>query len=309
MVRLSRINVLRALAIPTTLAMTLSGCGGSSREAREAKMSGYETDFAVVYSEALAAVTERYPQLQDSPRAGVIQTSWHPVNIRQVNGNMSGVPTGSQQQQVGAQGTPFGRTGPARTFFFVRFRINVIGGRPWRIRIKGEASKWEEGSTPVPLNGADMPSWLPGRVDSLRVKIHRRLKKYAVRLQSEVVGEPKPVAKVDKVVGPELGDIPAAAAKVVAAVRDAATTHDYQALRKHMAEAFVWTTGAPPSADQALIMWQADPSLLARLIAAIDGKCSSKGQRVVCPATGAEPKAVFQKAGTDWQLIEFAAAD
>jgi len=263
----------------------------------------------VVYSEALAVVTERYPQLQDSPRAGVIQTSWHPVNIRQVDGNMSGVPAGTQQQQVGAQGTPFARSGPARTFFFVRFRVNVIGGRPWRIRIKGEASKWEEGSTPVPLNGADMPSWLPGRVDSLRVKIHRRLKKYAVRLRSEEVGEPKKPVVSDEVLA-DHGDIPEAATKVVAAIRSAAVSHDYPVLRQHMADAFVWTHGAAPSADQALIMWQADPSLLGKLTVAIDGKCASKGpDRVVCPAGGAEPSAVFRKVGDGWQLAEFVAAD
>ena len=64
----------------------------------------------------------------------------------------------------------------------------MVGGKPWRVRVTGEASEWELGAVPVTLRGADEPHWLQGRTDALRVAIYRRLKAYAVPLKTSIVG-------------------------------------------------------------------------------------------------------------------------
>ena len=295
-----------AVALTAMLVLGLSGCGASAKEVREAKTSGYDTDFAVVYSEALAAVTKIYPKIVDSPKRGVIQTAWHPINTSQ-GGQMGAQPPSNTNAPAASQQTnAFGQVRQARTFFFIRFRVVVVGGRPWRIRLKGEASKWEEGSTPVPLRQADTPPWLAGRTDRLRVKIHERLKKHAVKLKTTII-DPDETKKVEPVAGIEgLSKEPG---RAVALVKKAAEARLYQDLRVLMSDQLVWSGGAPPSGDQALIMWQADPSLLAKLVATIDAGCQEMGDQVVCGKAEVTPIAKFAKVGDAWKLTEFVALD
>ncbi|MBT8496146.1 MAG: hypothetical protein KJO07_24085 [Deltaproteobacteria bacterium] len=294
-----------AAAVAAMSMLGLFACGASAKDVQEARTSGYNTDFAIVYSEALAAVTNIYPKLVDSPKRGVIQTAWHPMNMSQ-GGQMGATPQGGTAPGASQQTNAFGQTRQARTFFFIRFRVVVIGGRPWRVRLKGEASKWEEGSTPVPLRDADTPPWLAGRTDRLRVKIHERLKKHAVRLKTTVI-DPDVAKKEDPI--PTIEGLSKQVGKVVAKVKKAAEARRYQDLRALMSEQLLWSPGAPPSGDQALIMWQADPSLLVKLVATIDAGCQEMGDQVVCGKAGVTRIAKFAKVGGAWKLTEFVAID
>ena len=76
---------------------------------------------------------------------------------------------------------------------------------------------------------------------------------------------------------------------------------------------FSWSLGAPPSAEQALIMWQADSSLLDRLVAVLEAGCAveTADKRVACPDGAALDgyRAVFENGAGGWKMTSFARAD
>lgn len=287
-------------ALAIALAMVL-GCGTSGADVREAQSSGYMTDFAVVYGQVLAAVRDLYPHANESAVAGVIKTAWHPIRVVTGTGGED-TPTTTGQ---GVGGSGIQTTRHYRKHYFIRFDVAVVGGKPWRVRVKGQASSWRVGEIPVPLKGAEVPHWLKGRTEELQVAIHERLKKYAVPLDGEVDVEAEPVALDTS----RWGAIPAAAAEAVAQVHAAATRRDAASLRPLLQDDFVWKDGEAPSADVAVAMWQADAGVTGALAAALEAGCAARGDaEVVCPAAGGPGAAVFSKSGERWLLSRFVAS-
>jgi len=293
------------------------GCGASDEEVRDAKTSGYQTDFAVVYSETLAAVRDLYPNLVEDARIGVIKTAWHWVRIAE-GGEEQQIPSQAQQMSQTNSPSAFQATTSLRKNYFVRFEVHVVGGRPWRVRVSAQASSWRAGEQPVPLHGADVPGWLGPRKEALEVAIYKRLKKFAVRLKVESDSERR--VKVEKPAGDlqRFGSgLPPAAARAIAEVEQAASQRDVGKLRPLMADEFTYSFGDSPSADTAIVMWQADPNLLAELGKALAAGCAQdrKDAQVVCPAayltdqsfTGY--RAGFRNLGGAWKMVFFVAGD
>ena len=316
----------RAALVATCVAFAVTAvvaCGASSREVREAKSSGYRTDFANVYNQAVAAVRKLYPNLVEDAAAGTIRTAWHVVRFNE--GQVD--PTSQQsrdsqarEDQISGDGSanPFGQSNLARKTHFIRFDVAVIGGDPWRLSIHAEASRWVAGEVPVPLKGGDEPHWLQGRIDALYVAIHRRLTKYRVKLDTRAVGN-----EVVEIVKPkfepgQFGPIPLAASEVVAAVLEAARMRDIVNLRALMVDEFTWSLGGAPGADMATIMWQADPNVLRHLETILEAGCRTDEDetRVTCPPEYSERAGYLgyrvelaqTKPGV-WQLTLFATGE
>lgn len=278
----------------------------SRKEVKEARASVYDADFAIVYSATVEAIRELYPSFDENPVTGIIKTAWHQVKYSDPGADD---PKSSQiaDRAMGAgNSSPGGALGYnpslARKLNFIRFDVNVGGGRPWRVRVVGHASQMVPGNAlPVELRGADAPHWLAGRTDAVIVAIHRRLKKYAI-----IRADQAPVAETVEEIAIG-GDIETGARDAAAEVMRALHKRDYAALRGQVADDVVWSLGAAPGADVALAMWQADPTLLAALEGAIEAGCASDGAEVMCPATPA-PGAVRvrfgQRAGA-WKLVSF----
>src|SRR5258705_11395973 len=127
------------------IALALVGCS-IKQDVESAKHSLYDTDFAIVYSAALEATRELYPNLDDSPGHGAIKTSWHQVQYANNQDDLANQRTLANAQGVGtgqavspaaaAAGMP---TRLAYKRFFVGFDVTVAGGRPWRGQGGGHA--------------------------------------------------------------------------------------------------------------------------------------------------------------------------
>lgn len=305
--------IVLAVLAGSIIGSLIVGCGASKKEIRQARTSGYETDFARVYSQVLEAVRSRYPQLAEDARAGVIKTSWHPIRITH-EGTEDGLTT-QQRDQLAAQqrneisSGALGGTNLQRKRYFIRFDIHVLGGKPWRVDVRSQASEWELGAVPVELKGADEPHWLKGRTDALYLDIYQRLQKYAVPLKvTETTTAPAPTPAADLAL---YGDLPTEAARAVHDVVLAARQRDYPRLRAAMVDDFTWSLGGDQSADQAIVMWQADSSVLALLVESLTKGCATDGPtRVVCPAGALtdgylEHRAGFELRGTAWRMTSF----
>lgn len=314
--QLGRIRTTSAL-VTAALALGLAigpGCGASAKEVRRARGSGYQADFALVYTEVLQAVRRLYPQLVEDAKAGVIRTSWHPLKLSP-SGTTDGL-TAQQRDQLRNQQTtdPSMQSGALsestmqQTRYFVRFDIHVLGGKPWRVEIHGQASAWELGAVPTELKGADEPHWLKGRVDALYVDIYNRLKKYAVPLPEEATAQPVAAPKADL---SKYGNLPEGAAKVIDEVAAAAKSHSYDVLRAAMSDDFTWSLGGDPSADQALVMWQADSTSLAALAAALEAGCArANATTIACPVAAVSDgytgdRVRFELVGDVWKMRSF----
>lgn len=293
-----------ALALALASALLASGCGASARELRDARVSVYETDYAEVYNQVLAAVRERYPDFVDEDAArGRVRTPWFPVPLATEQGGVAETPSAI----ASATGAPAG------VRYFVRFDIAIRGGPPWQVRVDGQASSWEAGQPlPVPLTGRSEPPWLSGRVDGLRVAIHDRLRAHAV-VPAEADESAAPAAAAPAAAS-EAGfaALPADAAAVARAVLAAARARNYDALAGHMDDAFEWSPGAAPSARVALGVWRADPERLVALIAALEAGCAlaDDGASVTCPAgdaAAAGARARFVRRGQRWRFAAFLA--
>ena len=264
-------------------------------------------------------VRELYPQLSEDARSGLIKTAWHPVHIQQGTNNNAtdnNLPVSTMPgSQVGNE-----LTGPQtnQELYFVRFDVHVIGGRPWRVHVHGQAALWRAGEIPTPLHGADVPQWLKGRVDSLNVAIYRRLKKYAVAIKYRKKAPARAASPTDLA---KFGPVPAAAARVIAEVDRAAVARDAGGLRQFMADQFTYSLGDAPSADTAIAVWQADGTILAALGKVLAAGCAQDprkyitGPRVVCPArylqdsSYAGYRAGFQQVGGAWKMVFFVSGE
>jgi hypothetical protein len=294
-------SVRSAAATPiAAIAVLLAGCTTSARDVREARNSGYQTDFAIVYNATVEATKKLYPQLVEDPRSGVIRTAWHQVPIE------SGSAGASSDSPVASGSSPIGSATRRRKHYFIRFRVYVTGGKPWRVRIEGEASEWETGAVPAPLKGAEVPPWLEGRVDALRVAIHDKLRAHAVPLATSEKKVAGPVRSDPDATA--YGELPPAAAKVIAEVGAAAKDRDYDRLRERLAPDFVWQPGAT-GADTAMAMFTADGTLLEAMTEALTS-CVGAAEGIVCPAAAAEPGftgyvARFGEVEGAWKMVSF----
>lgn len=294
------------MAATALAALCLSACAASKEEVKTARASGYDAKFAVVYSAALDVLRDLYPKIIEDPVKGVIKTAWHPINVQQGQSPRDPDNTGPN---------PFARTTLRRTQYFIRFDVRVVGGDPWEVRVHGEASEWEAGEVPVELYGADEPHWLKGRTDALYVAIYKRLEQYAVPLSTrttQVVTEKKAPSAPKK---GQFSGLDPDVVGVLQAVEQAARTGDAEAVRPHMADEFTWSLGGIASADTAVAMWRADPSMLLELAEVIDTGCRARGAQVVCPpAYVDDPRYLGYRAGFaikngTWKMIFFVAGD
>jgi hypothetical protein len=299
-----------------------ASCTDHRKELNDARHSLYDVDFAIVYGAALDVTRTLYPNLDDNPGPGKIQTAWHQVQY----GNCAG--TGSTCEDstggMGAQSiSPNGMGGGAMTQgqmqangmgqqnmnaasaagmptrlaykkYYIRFDVAVLGGRPWRVKVVGHASSWDPGAAmPTELHGADKPHWLDGRTEALQIAIWKRIKRYAVPSHDD---EPeKPDADAIKTDPNSFKGVPIGAAKQLAVIKDAIAKRDYASLRPVLADDVTWSLGGGVGADAAMAMWQADPTALDAMLATL-GKCVSESdKRIACP--GGKPVA------DTWQLV------
>ena len=304
------------------LVAALAACGGTKKEIQTAKHSLYDADFATVFTAALDATRELYPNLNDSPGPGKIATAWHQVvfgntaddsdmqtsmTVPGAIGNpaIGGSPTGAVSPAAGTAGMP---TQLVSKRYFVRFEISVIGGRPWKVKVVGHASEWDPGAAmPVEMHGANRPAWLDPRIEQLEVAIYRRIKKYARPMKDE---EDKPVTdELPKTDPGRFPNVPQAAAKRLAELLDALARRSYDAIRPQLADDVVWSLGGGSGADAAMAMWQADPSQFDAMAAVVAGGCAAAGTaKVTCP--GGAPVAgkfqlVIEPRGPEWKVTSF----
>jgi hypothetical protein len=326
--------------------LMLAACGSSKKEVQAAKHSLYDTDFAIVYSAALTATRELYPNLDDNPGPGKISTSWHQVQYANCAGAGSTCDDTMQSQTVVAQqqGVQTGTASPAAAMagmptrlaykrYFIRFDVHVLGGRPWRVKVTGHASSWDPGAAmPVEMKGADKPHWLEGRTEALQVAIYKRIHQYAIPMKEEAPGETPPEGTGPKTDPNSFKNLPAAAAKELATIKDVLAKRDYNALRPQLSDDVMWSLGGGTGADAAMAMWQADPTALdamATLIAppppaptedsegpAVAPKttgCLADGdKRVLCPGgapvTGTWQLTLEPRMGS-WKIVSFLKAE
>jgi dipeptidyl aminopeptidase/acylaminoacyl peptidase len=295
------------------LALCALGCGGNTkRDLKAAKQSVYDTDFAVVFSAALEATRQLYPQVEDSPGAGAIKTAWHQVQYANSQDDLANQRTIAQGQGIGVSPALQGTSMPTRLAYkryFIRFDVAVVGGRPWRIKVVGHAAEWEPGNAmPTELHGPARPHWLEGRTDALTVAIYRHLKDHAVEMREPNPDE-KPEDALPKTDPKTWKGLPPGAGERLAKLKDAIVLRDYGALRAQLADDVVWSLGGAPGADTAMAMWQADPEALDALVHALES-CApgADGKRVTCP--GGPPVAgawqlVLELRGKDWKVASF----
>ena len=294
-------------------ALSLSACS-NKKEVESAKRSLYDTEFAVVFSAALSATRDLYPTINDAPGPGKISTAWHQVSYANNQDDLGNQRTLAQQQGV----TPGASTSqqmagvPTRLAYkryFIRFDVQVIGGRPWRVKVIGHASEWEPGNAlPTEMKGAQRPAWLDGRTEALQVAIYRRIKNFAVPMKDEaepVVGATEEVKTDPKA----FSGVPGGAAKRLAALKDTLAKREFAALRVQLDDNVVWSLGGGTGADVAIATWQADPSVLDSMAAAIAAGCAQGAvQKVACPA-GPPSQNVYQVVlearGDSWLVTSF----
>ena len=309
------------------LGFALAACASNKAEIRAAQHSLYDTDFAVVYSAALAATRDLYPNLDENPGPGRIATSWHQVQYancagagstcddsmvnQQVISQSQGVQQGTPNSSATSAGMP---TRLAYKRYFIRFEVHVLGGRPWRVKVTGHASAWDPGAAmPVELRGADKPHWLPGRTEALQVAIYKKIRQYAIPMKEEAPSDKESQEEKDVHTDPaSFKNMPADAAKALASIKDVLAKRDYDALRPLLADDVVWSLGGGTGADAAMAMWQADPSALDAMTTTL-GACVADGdKRVLCPGgqapVGAWQLTIEPRAGA-WKLTSFVKAE
>ncbi len=309
MARRHRITFLAALLV------ALGACGSNKKDLQRARTSVYDTDFVNVYNAALQATRDAYPLLQDSPGPGRISTGWHQITygnnqddlqnqrtLAQSQGMSGGNTVGSQQG--GQSGMP---TRLAYKRYFIRMDVSVVGGRPWRVKVVGHASEWDPGAAlPTEMSGAQRPAWLDGRVEALQIKIYKRIKAFAIPMKEEVV---IPIEqRLPRTDPGSFRNVPPAAAKVLASTKDAIGKRDYIGLRPLLDDNVVWSLGGGSGADIAIATWQADPTILEAMQAAITAGCAGDAKKIACPA-GTVPVGAYQllveDTGAGWKITSF----
>ncbi len=308
----------RIIPLLLAIAAFASGCSGNKKTVERAKKSLYDADFAVIYSAALEATREIYPNLDDNPGAGAVKTAWHQVTYANNSDDLSqgrSLSTGAGGNQLAnsqGQAQAGMPTRLAYKRFFIRFDVIVAGGRPWRVKIIGRASEWEPGAAlPVELRGPAKPHWLDGRTDALTLAIYKRAKPFAVPMKKEEVPvDPRDL--IPKTDPKAFKGVPPTAAASLAQLKDALVRRDHASLRAHLAEDVVWSLGGSPGAETAMAMWQADPEAIDAMTRLIGEGCAGADKRIACP--GGEPvtgawQLVLELRRDAWKVTSFYKAE
>jgi hypothetical protein len=290
------------------------GCGASKKEIATARQSVYDTDFSVVYTAALDATREVYPNLDDAPGHGMIKTAWHQVSYANNQDDLANPKTVAQAQGVSSSSSNAAAGMPTRLAYkryFIRFDVTVAGGRPWRLKVVGHAAEWEPGAAlPTELHGVARPSWLEGRTDALVIGIYKRLKAYALAGKEET---PEVAGEDPKRSDPaSFKDVPPDAAKRLAGLKDVLGARDYPALRGQLADDVVWSLGGGTGADAAMATWQADPEALDAMNRTISAGCAGVAKKITCPAGAAQPGAyqlTLELRADGWRITSFVKVD
>lgn len=306
----------RIIFLAATIAFT-SGCPTSKKEIEAAKHSLYDTDFAVLYGAALEVTRHSYPNLEEAPGRGAIKTAWHQVSYANNQDDLANPQTLANAQGINGStqsGTNQAAAGmPTRLSykrFFVRFDVSVAGGRPWRLKVVGHAAEWEPGAAlPTELHGPARPQWLESRTDALLFAIHKRVKAFAIPMKEQTEGGPADAKKADPAA---FKDVPPAAAKRLAALKDALGGRDYAALRAQLAEDVVWSLGGGTGADVAMATWQADPEPLDAMGKVLVAGCGGDARKVTCPVgppVAGTYQLTLELRGDTWRVTAFLKAE
>ena len=288
-----------------------TGCTSHKKEVETARRSLYDADFTLVYTAALEATRESYANIEDAPGRGAIKTAWHQVSYANNQDDMTNPRTLANAQGVNRQGTASQASAgmPTRLAYkryFIRFDITVAGGRPWRLKVVGHAAEWEPGAAlPTELHGPARPAWLEGRTDALLFAIYQRIKGFAVPMPEAEATTNDDVKRTDPAA---FGAVPADAAKLLAAVKDALAARDYGALRAQLADDVVWSLGGGTGADGAMALWQADPEPLDAMTKALAAGCAGDAKKVACPGAAPAPgnyQLTVEPRGSAWRVTAF----
>jgi hypothetical protein len=296
----------------------LTACGASASSLREAREASYDAPFATVWNVVVDEIHKKYPVVViEDPTTGNLLTNWKLVQRLDLNGaqevpGMTGTAQEQKQQQEQTQaqrnaGGIQSRCPQASLVFRVKVRIK---GPPWRIDLDGEAAECQPDLavlTPFRHGQPDEPQWVPGRIESLTLDIHERLKQYAIKAKVVSVPRSAITEKVqDTTPWANLPD--RAAVSLVGQVHEAAMVRDAPALRKTMSEDFEWTQGADGSAETALAMFSADPTKMKQLALTIEGGCAADKASgdVVCAPEETDMEARFRKVDGAWKFVHFA---
>jgi hypothetical protein len=289
-----------------------TGCPANKKDVEAAKHSLYDADFAVIYSAALEATRESYPNLEDAPGRGAIKTAWHQVSYANNQDDVSnpksvGTPAAAGAGNQGGGGMP---TRLAYKRYFIRFDVTIGGGRPWRLKVVGHAAEWEPGAAlPTELHGVARPQWLEGRNDALLAAIFKKVKPFAVPFKDPVAEGGDEVKRTDP---GAFKDVPPAAAKRLAQLKDALGGRDYGGLRLQLADDIVWSLGGGTGADAAMAMWQADPEPLDAMGKALAAGCGGDAKKVACPAgppVAGAYQLTIEPRGDTWRVTSFVRAE
>jgi len=291
-----------------------TGCPANKKDVEAAKHSLYDADFAVIYSAALEATRESYPNLEDAPGRGAIKTAWHQVSYANNQDDVSnpksvGTPAAASAGASG-QGASAMPTRLAYKRYFIRFDVTIGGGRPWRLKVVGHAAEWEPGAAlPTELHGVARPQWLEGRNDALIAAIFKKVKPFAVPMKDQVAEGGEEVKRTDP---GAFKDVPPAAAKRLAQLKDALSGRDYGGLRLQLADDITWSLGGGTGADAAMAMWQADPEPLDAMGKALAAGCGGDAKKVACPAGPAVAgtyQLTIEPRGETWRVTSFVRAE
>ncbi len=292
-------RAMRRPLVAFALVALAAGCGPSAKDIKAAKDAAYQTDFAVVWNAVAAAVREEYKQIEiEDAVQGKILTRWDLVTTLGSDD--------SRQNEQATVGTV--QTGDFREGTLFRLKVNIVGGPPWRVIVDGEAAHYTPGLAmlqPYRQGVADEQPWVYTRIDKMYVKIHERLKDFAI------VAPVRAQADLDE--AHESADtslwanLPAGAGQVVSQVHDAAKARDAKALRAHMPETFSSPTAEDAPSDNVVTVWTADPTELSVLQAVLAGGCvyDQTQELVTCPKEAGEFRASFRKVGDTWRFVAF----
>lgn len=273
-------------------------CGPSAKDVKTARSVGYQTDFAIVWNETMAAVRSKYPTIffEDAVK-GRIETQWHLVEkVRQSDFEEPDKPPRMGETLGGM---------PSHGARLFRLFVQITGGPPWRITVDGEAAEYKPGMprlVPYPHGAADEPTWVKPRIDAMYVDIYQRLKRYAVKLQDapSLAARRRDTARWE--------NLPSDAGEAAAGVHAAARARDAAQLRPFLADPFASSAGELP-ADDVVKLWGADPTPLAELARALEAGCDydQVAARASCPrGARAGPRAVLARdAAGRWKLVRF----
>jgi hypothetical protein len=319
--------MLRASLLAVTVFVCgVSACSASKMEVHAAQHSLYDADFNAVYTATLDAIRSLYPNLDDNPGTGKITTAWHQVQYASSADDATGVTAtpsqiaqqgGNSSMSPGMGSVPAGGAGGAAGMgqrlaykkYYIRFEVAVLGGRPWRVKVIGHAASWDVGAAlPTELHGAARPPWLTPRVEALEVEIYRKMKQYALAANDEGSGAAAE-DEMPKTDPASFKDVPADAARALAALKDVLTKRDIDSLRGDIADDVVWSLGGAPGIDIAMATWQADPDTFDQMAKLIDSGCTATGaKKVTCPGgdlqSGQYQLVIEPRAGA-WKVTSF----